>query len=274
MNITAKYISKTGKLAGEFASFADYVITDKTIESEYKNRSVWDIIKENFIDKIPGIVQLKEDEYIYRGTTLRFSVDLKLIEPKDLQFYMASEIASISFFRDAQSVPVYVPNLMVGVVVPEGGLIRDPKLKPGSIIKDVDNPDFEYLSGWDKDDLLRYTAEMSKYKGVILIELKNGGSAHYFRPSLGLATLYPLGYQKPAEFYSPKYDVPDSLQTTKTDFRTTVYWNPQIQTDSTGHAKVSFYTTDMKHDMDYVLEGITEKGIPCRATGRIKAKKE
>ena len=75
-------------------------------------------------------------------------------------------------------------------------------------------------------------------------------------------------------FNSPKYDVPDSLQTTKTDFRTTVYWNPQIQTDSTGHAKVSFYTTDMKHDMDYVLEGITEKGIPCRATGRIKAKKE
>ena len=74
VNITAKYISKTGKLAGEFASFADYVITDKTIESEYKNRSVWDIIKENFIDKIPGIVQLKEDEYIYRGTTLRLSL--------------------------------------------------------------------------------------------------------------------------------------------------------------------------------------------------------
>ena len=86
--------------------------------------------------------------------------------------------------------------------------------------------------------------------------------------------LYPLGYQKPAEFYSPKYDVPDSLQADKTDFRTTVYWNPKIQTDSTGHAKVSFYTTDMKHDMEYILEGITENGIPCRATGRIKVKKE
>ena len=115
---------------------------------------------------------------------------------------------------------------------------------------------------------------MSKYKGVILIELKNGGSAHYFRPSLGLATLYPLGYQKPAEFYSPKYDVPDSTQTGNTDFRTTLYWNPQIKTDSTGHAKVSFYTTDMRHDMDYVLEGITEKGMPCRTTGLIRAKKE
>ena len=100
----------------------------------------------------------------------------------------------------------------------------------------------------------------------------NGGSAHYYRPSLGLATLYPLGYQKPAEFYSPQYEVPDSLQTDKTDFRTTIYWNPQIQTDSTGRAKVSFYTTDMNHDMEYVLEGITENGVPCRVTGRIKTK--
>ena len=116
------------------------------------------------------------------------------------------------------------------------------------------------------------TAQMNKYRGVILIELKKGGTAHYFRPSLGLATLYPLGYQKPAEFYSPQYEVPDSLQTGKTDFRTTIYWNPQIQTDSTGRTKVSFYTTDMNHDMEYVLEGITENGVPCRVTGRIKTK--
>ena len=30
----------------------------------------------------------------------------------------------------------------------------------------------------------------------------------------------------------------------------------------------------MKHDMEYILEGITENGIPCRATERIKVKKE
>lgn len=173
------------------------------------------------------------DTLYYRGKPVRIVVDTKVIELDELQFYMANEVASISFFKDASEVPFFMP---------------------------VRNGD--------------QMEKMDEYKGVILIELKNGGTAHYYRPSLGLATLYPLGYQKPAEFYSPKYDVPDSLQTTKTDFRTTVYWNPQIQTDSTGHAKVSFYTTDMKHDMDYVLEGITEKGIPCRATGRIKAKKE
>lgn len=112
-------------------------------------------------------------------------------------------------------------------------------------------------------------------KGILLIDIIGSKyAARNFNPSLGLATLYPLGYQKPVEFYSPKYDVPDSLQTTNTDFRTTVYWNPKIQTDSVGHVTVSFYTTDMEHDMEYVLEGITEKGIPCKTTGRIKAKKE
>lgn len=231
--VTQKYISQTGKLAGEFAAYADYVVTDKTIEEEYKNKSVADIIHTAIMQRFPGITMVEEDHFWYRGKPLRFAVDMKLIQYDELRFYMAEEIASISFFKEASEVPLYVPM---------------------------------------HDEFI--TAQMNKYRGVILIELKKGGTAHYFRPSLGLATLYPLGYQKPAEFYSPKYDVPDSLQADKTDFRTTVYWNPKIQTDSTGHAKVSFYTTDMKHDMEYILEGITENGIPCRATGRIKVKKE
>lgn len=231
--VTQKYISQTGKLAGEFAAYADYVVTDKTIEEEYKNKSVADIIHTAIMQRFPGITMVEEDHFWYRGKPLRFAVDMKLIQYDELRFYMAEEIASISFFKEASEVPLYVPM---------------------------------------HDEFI--TAQMNKYRGVILIELKKGGTAHYFRPSLSLATLYPLGYQKPAEFYSPKYDVLDSLQTDKTDFRTTVYWNPKIQTDSTGHAKVSFYTTDMKHDMEYILEGITENGIPCRATGRIKVKKE
>lgn len=284
VNVTAKYVSKTGKLAGEFAEYADYVVTERTIETDYKNKSVWDIVNETILLKTPGIGKLTEDRYIYRGEELRFVVDMNLIESTDLQYYMASEIASISFFRDAQSVPVYVPNepFLKGAEWQVG-----PKLKQENVMPEISGGknfkqrleegwknDANERTGWKKADFQKYTAEMDKYKGVILIELKNGGSAHYFRPSLGLATLYPLGYQKPAEFYSPKYDVADSVQTAKTDFRTTVYWNPMIQTDSDGHATVSFYTTDMGHDMEYVLEGISEKGIPCRVTGRIKARKE
>lgn len=279
INVTAKYISKTGKLAGEFAGYADYVITDRMIEAEYKNKSVWDIVYENIILKTPGIGKLTEDQYIYRGKELRFVVDMNLVESTDLQYYMASEIASISFFRDAQSVPVYVPNapFLKGAEWQVGPKLKESNTITGGVsfkekIEEGWKNDANENTGWKNTDFQKHTAEMDKYKGVILVELKNGGSAHYYRPSLGLATLYPLGYQKPAEFYSPQYEVPDSLQTGKTDFRTTIYWNPQIQTDSTGRTKVSFYTTDMNHDMEYVLEGITENGVPCRVTGRIKTK--
>lgn len=78
--------------------YADYVITDRMIEAEYKNKSVWDIVYENIILKTPGIGKLTEDQYIYRGKELRFVVDMNLVESTDLQYYMASEIASISFF--------------------------------------------------------------------------------------------------------------------------------------------------------------------------------
>lgn len=233
VTVTAKYISKTGKLAGEFAAYADYLIADQTIATKYRNKSVTDIIDEAIIQRFPGISNANLDTLYYRGKPIRIVVDTKVIDLEELQYYMASEVASISFFKNASDVPFYMP---------------------------VQNGDRR--------------EKMDEYRGVILIELKKGGTAHYYRPSLGLATLYPLGYQKPAEFYSPIYDVADSLQTAKTDLRTTVYWNPKIEIDATGYAKVSFYTTDMKHDMEYVLEGITNKGVPCRSTGRIKAKTE
>ena len=45
------------------------------------------------------------------------------------------------------------------------------------------------------------------------------------------------------EFYQPDYEnkniqVPDN--------RITIYWDPEVQTDSTGTAKVSFYNSDLK----------------------------
>lgn len=52
--MTQKYISQTGKLAGEFAAYADYVVTDKTIEEEYKNKSVADIIHTAIMQRFPG----------------------------------------------------------------------------------------------------------------------------------------------------------------------------------------------------------------------------
>ena len=70
--------------------------------------------------------------------------------------------------------------------------------------------------------------------------------------------IMPLGFQKPAGFYAPKYDTP--AQNTKPDFRTTIHWQPNLATDENGTASFSFYTADTPSTYTVVIEGVTDDG--------------
>lgn len=102
--------------------------------------------------------------------------------------------------------------------------------------------------------------------GVFLISLKDGSELRAnSKPLPSFARIVRLGYKTPAEFYVPKYDQPKELNDSKPDLRTTIYWNPTIVTDSTGTAKVTFYTADKPTTYDISLEGITNNGEIVRA---------
>ncbi|MEI7502409.1 MAG: TonB-dependent receptor plug domain-containing protein [Paludibacter sp.] len=105
--------------------------------------------------------------------------------------------------------------------------------------------------------------------GVVVIELKKGVVRKAETP-ISMMTISPLGYQKPTEFYVPKYDVDSVKMNTHYDLRTTIYWNPKIGTDSTGMAKVKFFTADKKADYSIVIEGITNAGEICRYVGYLR----
>ena len=70
----------------------------------------------------------------------------------------------------------------------------------------------------------------------------------------------PSGYQKPVEFYSPKYDTPEARENNEPDLRTTVYWKPNIEIDDKGNATFDFYTADSETTYTVILEGITSDG--------------
>jgi hypothetical protein len=70
----------------------------------------------------------------------------------------------------------------------------------------------------------------------------------------------PLGYQKPVEFYSPKYDTPKARENSAPDLRTTIYWQPVVQVDHKGKAFFDFYTADSETTYTVILEGITSEG--------------
>lgn len=67
-------------------------------------------------------------------------------------------------------------------------------------------------------------------------------------------------FTSPRVFYAPKYPqlTPELLQ--KPDLRTTVFWQPNFYTDSTGKALVSFYNADHIGPMQVVVEAISSKG--------------
>lgn len=79
-----------------------------------------------------------------------------------------------------------------------------------------------------------------------------------------MARVVVRGCQKPAEFYSPKYPTLADRLASAPDLRSTIAWEPFIRTDSTGMAKVLFYTADRSGRYDVVLEGITDEGELCR----------
>jgi hypothetical protein len=74
-----------------------------------------------------------------------------------------------------------------------------------------------------------------------------------------------MGYATTRKFRFPDYSDPD-LDPAKVDYRSLLYWNPEVKTSSTtGLATVSFYAGDLTGRYHIVVEGITEKGTPVRA---------
>ncbi len=100
--------------------------------------------------------------------------------------------------------------------------------------------------------------------GVVAVTTKKGDETDG-KPSLagkmpGMATYQGLYFQKAREFYLPRYDKPDTSNVVMPDLRTTLYWNPRIQTDATGKAEITFYTADQKTTYRAILEGMTTTG--------------
>ncbi len=73
--------------------------------------------------------------------------------------------------------------------------------------------------------------------------------------------LVPKGYQIEKEFYSPKYEAKEPPQP-RPDRRVTLFWAPDIQTDSSGKASIKFYNHEVETEIHGVIEGISNLGNP------------
>jgi TonB-dependent SusC/RagA subfamily outer membrane receptor len=98
--------------------------------------------------------------------------------------------------------------------------------------------------------------------GVVAILTKRGGNNYDYSkdPVLGVSIQKRMGYNVPREFYAPKYDVniPDHV---RPDFRSTLHWQPNVRTDASGKANITYWNTDAKTNIRIIAEGVSKQGL-------------
>jgi hypothetical protein len=100
--------------------------------------------------------------------------------------------------------------------------------------------------------------------GILAIYTKQGATEDQIAKAQNFQQLKVAGYAPSRPFRFPDYSDPETDKS-QPDFRSTIYWNPNVVTDAkTGMANVSFYTADLAGSYRVVAEGITQNGEPVR----------
>jgi len=130
---------------------------------------------------------------------------------------------------------------------------------------------FEVYYGMLRSDLFESVEILSPKDAINLYGTEFSGGAYilniksftkdYKASDASIQVVAPEGYCVRKEFYVPTYDKLEVKQSPTPDFRTTIYWNPVIQTDQNGRAEVSFFTADNTGTYSYILEGIGDNKV-------------
>lgn len=80
------------------------------------------------------------------------------------------------------------------------------------------------------------------------------------------------GFDVPRIFYSPNYDK-KTEQTFLPDYRTTIFWEPNITINKSGKVTLSYFNADNPTTINITVEGITDEGIPLTGKTRYEVKK-
>lgn len=75
-------------------------------------------------------------------------------------------------------------------------------------------------------------------------------------------------YYRARQFYAPTYEKQENVET-RTDFRNTVYWNPNIEVGYSGKKTIEFYTSDDITSFRTTIEGIGTDGTVGRTEKNI-----
>jgi hypothetical protein len=91
------------------------------------------------------------------------------------------------------------------------------------------------------------------WQSLVVIETYSDFS--YRGDPRGIKTFILEGLDAPRVFYSPRYEGP-SKDSPIYDGRATIFWEPSVRTDTTGQAKIEFFSGDRKTNLEVICNGI------------------
>ncbi|QBQ42197.1 carboxypeptidase regulatory-like domain-containing protein [Sphingobacterium psychroaquaticum] len=173
---------------------------------------------------------------------------------------------------DTQTLKYYVSrNYNQGSRVPVQFFLNGMPIDEPSL-NSIQTAEIEAIEIFLRDDL-GTVSRMYQNDGVVSIMTKKNDQKKMPRMSLSeiesllpktnIVEMMPLGYVKERKFYAPKYDTPASKNTN--DYRTTIYWNPDVVLDATGKVSLDFYNADGNGKYKVVVEGQDEAGTIGRS---------
>jgi len=146
---------------------------------------------------------------------------------------------------------------------------------PIVIVDGVPVPDHEKVLGIPGDKIAIIKVLNGEYfiSGLVLggvIDIKTyDGDLSVIRFDKPLFRQEYHGLTRGTGFVSPDYSQPASKENRMPDFRNTLYWDPELSTDSNGRAVAEFFTSDEPGDYLILVEGFNSDGIYGRGTGHL-----
>ncbi|RYZ82285.1 MAG: carboxypeptidase regulatory-like domain-containing protein [Proteobacteria bacterium] len=144
------------------------------------------------------------------------------------------------------------PRSLTGVQIIKGGLIAQ-NMSNALMLNEAKTPDQPGQNQYGQSSLY----------GIVLLTMK-GIPNKFIKPDRPPGFLqHPMaGYTYAREFYVPSYEV--QKEGPKNDFRSTLFWKPDIITGEDGRAEFSLYASDEPGQYRVTLEGIAADGQLCR----------
>ncbi len=95
------------------------------------------------------------------------------------------------------------------------------------------------------------------------------GLGPFLKKAANMYLLKPMNYGNNKVFYHPKYTTSNKTDP-KPDFRSTLYWNPNVVTKNDGTIDLSFFASDRKGTYTVWIEGMDMQGRVGMKTMRLK----